>query len=73
MPATGQFYNQTKTLVGNYPVMNVYANFHLKRTRFFIEYYNVNQKFMKISYFSMPNYPIDEANVKLGVSWNFYD
>ena len=73
MPATGQFYNQTSTLIGNYPMMNAYLNMHLKRTRFFIEYYHVNQMFMKGAYFSMPNYPIDQANIKLGISWNFYD
>ena len=73
MPATGQFYNQTSTLIGNYPVLTAFANFHLKRVRFFIEYYHLNQTFMKGAYFSMPNYPIDEANVKLGISWNFYD
>lgn len=73
MPATGQFYNQTTTKIGDYPVVNAYLNLHLKRTRFFIEYYHINNMFMNGAYFSMPNYPIDPANIKLGVSWNFYD
>lgn len=73
MPATGQFYSQKEMTIGNYPVMNVYANFHLKRTRFFIEYYHVNQMFMKGVYYSMPYYPVDPAIVKLGLTWNFYD
>ena len=73
MPATGQFYNQSKIMIGNYPVMNAYLNFHLKRTRFFFEYYHVNHLFMKGAYFSMPNYPIDPTITKIGVSWNFYD
>jgi hypothetical protein len=73
MPATGQFYNQTATKIGNYPMMNAYINMHLKRTRFFIEYYHVNQMFMTGQSFTMPNYPINPANIKLGLSWNFYD
>ncbi len=73
MPATGQFYTQSTTKIGNYPVMNVYLNFQLKRTRFFVEYYHVNQLFMKDAYFSMPNYPINPAILKFGISWNFYD
>jgi len=73
MPATGQFYTQTTTKIGNYPVANVYLNCHLKRTRFFVEYYHLNNKFMKGDYFSMPNYPINPAILKLGISWNFYD
>jgi hypothetical protein len=73
MPATGQFYSQSKILIGNFPVVNAYLNFHLKRTRFFLEYYHVNALFMKSAYFSMPNYPIDPTIMKMGVSWNFYD
>jgi len=73
MPATGQFFTQSNTLIGDYPVMNAYLNLHLKRTRFFIEYYHINQMFMKGDYYSMPNYPIDPAIIKLGISWNFYD
>ena len=73
MPATGQFYTQSATKIGNYPLMNAYLNFHLKRTRFFFEYYNVNELFMKGAYFSMPNYPLNPAIFKMGISWNFYD
>jgi hypothetical protein len=73
MPATGQFYTQSDTKIGNYPVVNVYANFHLKRTRFFVQYYHINEMFMKGDYFSMPNYPINPAILKMGLSWNFYD
>lgn len=73
MPATGQFYNQQLTKVGNYPVISVYANFHLKRTRFFFEYFHLNQLFMKGVYYSMPNYPINPATLRMGLTWNFYD
>lgn len=73
MPATGQFHLQQKQLVGNYPVMSAYANFHLKRTRFFAQYYHLNQLFMNGLYYSIPNYPINPAIFKLGLTWNFYD
>lgn len=73
MPATGQFHVQDDVKIGNYPVMNVYANFHLKRTRFFVQYYHVNQLFMNGLYYSMPGYPINPATLKLGLTWNFYD
>lgn len=74
MPATGQFYEQQTTKIGDYPVMNAYANFHLKRTRFYFEYYHVNQSFMPSQeYFSMPNYPLNPSTIKWGLSWNFYD
>ncbi|GAB1415903.1 putative porin [Paludibacter sp.] len=73
MPATGQFYVQDKIKIGNYPVMNVYVNAHLKRTRFFAQYYHVNQLFMTGDYYSMPYYPINPATFRMGLTWNFYD
>lgn len=73
MPATGQFHVQHDQLIGNYPVMNVYLNAHLKRTRFFVQYYHINQLFMRGNYYSMPYYPINPATLKIGLTWNFYD
>lgn len=73
MPATGQFYVQDSFKVGNYPMMNVYINAHLKRTRFFVQYNHINQLFMKGDYYSMPFYPITPARFKMGLTWNFYD
>lgn len=73
MPATGQFYNQREMKVGNYPVVSLYVNVHLKRTRFFAEYNHINQLFMKGVYYSMPYYPVNPALFKMGLTWNFYD
>lgn len=73
MPATGQFYNQREMKIGNYPVVSAYGSIHLKRTRFFVEYFHLNQKFMKGVYYSMPYYPINPAQLRMGLTWNFYD
>ncbi len=73
MPATGQFQMQKKEKVGDYPVFNVYGNFHLKRMRFFVMYYHANYDISKPNYFSMTTYPINPSMFKLGLSWNFYD
>ena len=73
MPATGQFFNQKTVEIGNYPVLNVYANFHLKKSRFFFEYNNVGSYFLSGWGYHMPNYPINPPMLKMGLSWNFYD
>lgn len=73
MPATGQFCLQNTTEIGNYPYMTVYANFHLRVVRLFVEYSNIGELFLAKNYFSMPNYPLNPAVFKFGVSWNFYD
>ena len=73
MPTTGQFHLQNTTLVGNYPLMNVYLNLHLKQFRFFVMYYNLSQTFMTPTYYSVPHYPLNPGMIKCGLSWNFYD
>lgn len=74
MPATGLFYLQNQTLIGNYPELNVYVNFHLKRMRFFAQYANLNfNRFGGTNYYLMPDYPMNPATFQFGLSWNFYD
>lgn len=74
MPATGQFYLQNSTLTGNFPDLNVYANFHLKRIRFYFQYAHLNMyNFGGKGYQLMPNYPINPATFQMGLSWAFYN
>ena len=76
MPAIQQFHLQpesSRVKIGGYPIVNVYANLHLKRTRFYVMMYHVNQGMGKSEYFLAPNYPINPRIIKFGVSWNFYD
>ncbi|MBP6284957.1 MAG: putative porin [Paludibacteraceae bacterium] len=74
MPATGQFYNQTTTRIGNYPLLSAYANVHLKRTRFFVMYYNLSDMILSDkNYILVPDYPLNPSMLKFGLSWNFYD
>jgi hypothetical protein len=70
-PAISQFYTQDQIKVGNYPLVCVYANMHLKRTRFYLMYYHADKGMVTANYFSSPHYPIDPGYLKMGVSWNF--
>lgn len=73
MPALGQFHLQNELLIGNYPEMNVYANFHLKTVRFFVQFNHWNKGLFGKSYLSMPGYPINPATFQFGLSWNFWN
>ena len=73
-PAVGMFTTQnaaSKIKIGNYPLISVYANFYLKKTRFYVQYYHANQG--DGSYFWAPHYPMNPACIRFGLSWNFYD
>lgn len=68
-PALLQFYNQREKKIGNYPIATIYANMHLKQTRFFVMFYNAASQVLKPrEYFSLPNYPVNPFMMKLGLS-----
>ncbi len=75
-PASGQFSSQNETMVGNYPVLNVYANFwvRLLRLRFFAHYQHFNYHFMtkNTNRLTMPGYPMNTAVFRAGIVWQFY-
>lgn len=76
VPALGQFAvqgNETKTKVGNWPIVNVYANFHLKQTRFFIMMSHLNASYGRKNYFLAPHYPLNGSVLRMGLSWNFFN
>lgn len=72
-PATASFANQTDVKLGNYPFMNVYANFKLSKTRFFVLMSHVNQGWFSRDYFSMPDYPLNPRRIQIGLSVDFAD
>ena len=75
-PSIQQFHLQPENdqvEIGGYPIVNVYANLHLKRTRLFAMYSHVNQGMGTRNSFLVPHYPINPNLLRIGVSWNFYD
>ena len=75
-PTLGQFTVQEsaqRVEVGGYPVVNVYANFHLKHTRFFVMMSHINSGSGRKEYFFTPHYPLNERALRIGLSWNFFN
>ena len=73
-PALGQFCVQDTEEVGNYPVMNVYANFYVRslRLKLFAQYQHFNASFMNKQYYEMPGYPMGPDMFRAGLAWHFY-
>jgi len=73
-PALLQFYNQQEKEIGNYPISTIYANMHLKQTRFFVMFYNAATKLIKPQeYFSLPGYPVNPFGLRIGLSVNLHN
>lgn len=68
-PSTQLFKPQSDILIGgDAPLINVYANAHLKRTRFFVKYHNVGALLFKPNHFTMPYYPVYPPSIRLGIA-----
>ncbi len=77
LPQIAQFAIQKNTEsrveIGGYPFVDVYANMHLKRARFFVAMSHVNAGSGNKNYFLAPHYPTNTRVLRLGISWNFYN
>lgn len=59
--------------VGNYPFVDVYANFVLKGCRFYVMMTHVNAGQGNLNYFTTPHHPMNDRIFRLGISWNFFN
>lgn len=77
MPLINQFAIQendnSKVDIGNFPIVDVYANLHLKHARFFVMMTNVASSAFNRKAFLTPHYPLNRQILKIGVSWNFFN
>ena len=76
-PALGQYTVQgngdQNVKVGNYPIINAYANVHIKHTRFFVMMSHINAGSGDKNQFLVPHYPLNNSLFRFGVSWNFFN
>lgn len=74
-PASGQYAvqdpNNEQIKIGCYPILNAYANFHLKHCRLYVNVANVTCG--SGNRFLVPHNPINGLNVNFGLSWNFFN
>lgn len=75
-PQLGSFVIQenkdVRTSVGNYPIVNAFANFNLKNARFFVMMSHVNAG-SGGNYFLTPHHPLNTRVLRFGVNWNFFN
>ncbi len=77
LPQIAQFAVQqepdSRVELGGYPYVDVYANMHLKRARFFVAMSHINAGSGDKNYFLAPHYPTNTRVLRFGISWNFYN
>lgn len=70
---TVQGNGENNVKVGNYPILNAYANVHIKHTRFFVMMSHLNAGKGDKNYFFTPHYPMNGSVFRMGISWNFFN
>ena len=77
LPQMNQFAVQqnadSRMELGNFPLVDVYVNMHLKHARFFVMMTNVTGTSFDRMSFLTPHYPLNRSVLHLGVSWNFFN
>lgn len=72
-PSIMQFHNQRVEQTGNYPKMDAFVSFNLKRADIFLKLEHFSIYLADRNYFSALYYPINPMQFKFGVRWNFFD
>lgn len=73
MPATRSFYLQNEKKIGNNFHVNIFVDFNVKRTRFFLKAQNLLEAFGQHDFYQVPHYPSQDFAIKFGLSWRFHD
>jgi len=73
MPATRSFYLQSDKKIGSYMYADAFLNFRIKRAFFFLKYQHFNAGWFGYTYYTTPHFPMQDARVKFGIRWLFFD
>jgi hypothetical protein len=69
----GEFYNGPNITFSSYPKATVFFKATLMRTNLFVMYDYANQGLFSKGSYSVNRYPMEDALLKFGVSWTFFN
>jgi len=72
-PLIGEFFVQDKVEIGNYPLLDVFFNAKIQRTRIYFKAEHINSLFSQNNYFSAPDNPYRDFLIRFGIVWNFFN
>ncbi len=69
MPASRRFILQDQISTGNYPFVDAFVSFQIKRFRFFAKVRHLNQGFPNRPYYITPLHPMQDRGIMIGLRW----
>lgn len=71
-PLLAEFYTQNRTEIGGFPRLDFFVNAKVRQTRIYLKAEHFNAAFTGYDYFSAPNNPYRDFNIRFGLVWNFF-
>lgn len=70
-PLLGEFRLQNTTDIG-YPMVDLFFNGRVRRTRIYFKAENISSFFLKKNYLSAPTHPYRDFTIRFGLVWNWF-
>ena len=71
-PLLSEFVLQNTQEIGNFPMLDFFANAQIRRTRIYLKVENFGASFTGRNYYSAPTYPYRDLTVRFGLVWNWF-
>ena len=72
-PLISSFHIQNDKKIGNFPMIDVFVNARIKRTRLFLKAEHINSTITGNNFYSTPSYPYRDFIIRFGLIWNFFN
>ena len=72
-PLLSTFHVQTLKKIGGFPILDFFVNAKIRQTRIFLIAEHFNSSFSSGKFFSSPNTPYRDSNIRFGLSWNLFN
>lgn len=71
-PLISEFTLQNEEKYGAFPLLDLFVNLRIQRTRIYFKLENFTSNFTGRDYYSAPTYPYRDMTFRFGVVWNFF-
>ncbi len=72
-PALGRFYLANEYPIGDFPVVDLFAQFKISKAIIFLKLQNSTEGLTPYNYFAAPHFPLNDRVFRFGVNWRFFN
>lgn len=73
MPSVGRFYLANEYPIGDYWMVDAFAQFKISKAIFFMKMENLTQGLVPYNYWAAPHFPLNDRVFRFGINWRFFN